>query len=617
MLFILVFASVPQKTNAQYVDIVQSIKELGADTVAYSAAQLVLKKLTAKTVNWINSGFKGNPAYVTNPKQFFLDIADDTASKILSDTKLNQLCSPFKAQVRLALVKNYISEDENYACTLTTIKNNYEAFMGDFTQGGWDGWFQMTQSSGGNPFGAYFSAQSQLLKKVESDKGIIEKELEQGKGILSLKRCPPSLTVTQAMIDQDKASQNPSGGLLPSRRTDLIGKKVGDCLGEKETVTPGTVINDQLSKSLGATWEKLGAADEISEIMTALVTQLVEKALGSASGLFGTSQRSATGASDTEKLANEAEPNPRIDPNQINRSIRQGGINCTSSSSSSGGANGSEPSPNDPDPNDPGSGSGGGVSSSSSSNCTSTQTTVDLPNIDFGGGTAGGGSCPVPTTPKSLCEKVDKDAVLAILNKYRPSNAGITEAIKEVNGLYPQAKVLPHTRLDKIDFGGGLVVDVIIGAVGGTAEGKGWTWGVDCECGNTGTAPGTGNTVDPYTFINGGSNQTESGVAASLLDDVRAERAKYGASVSGANLGALLNAVAWKNRSSGWGLSRKDFGTQCASPVGQVACDILYHKPTNTIYDVLIAAGEASTPTWDPLGENTDSRRPWVAPVQP
>ncbi|HBB49689.1 TPA: hypothetical protein DEQ22_03205 [Candidatus Nomurabacteria bacterium] len=103
----------------------------------------------------------------------------------------------------------------------------------------------------------------------------------------------------------------------------------------------------------------------------------------------------------------------------------------------------------------------------------------------------------------------------------------------------------------------------------------------------------------------------------SLLSDVQAERAKYGAIVQDAELGALLNAVAWKNRDAGWGLSRKDFGEQCSSPVGQIACDILYHKPSNTIFDVLYAAGEVSTPTWDALGQNTDTRRPWVAPVQP
>lgn len=603
IIFSLLFVFLPKKADAQYVDIVQLSKEFGLDTIAVMVGKITLKKLTAKTVNWINSGFKGNPAYVADPKQFFLEIADSAASDVLSSTQLNKLCTPFKASVRLALVKNYLADQDNYSCTLRTLKNNYDQFTKDFSKGGWDGWFEVTQTSGNTPFGAYLNVQSGLNKKINSGTTEYKKELEQGQGFLSFKRCKEGKKLTAGEVSAFNYLND----------TNL---KAGDCLDtDKETTTPGSVINDQLSNSLGSAFKQLEAADEINEIVTALVTQLVEQVIGGVGkGLRGVSERPAGGGqSYTSQLGAEGQPPPTVDPNSIE--VKQGGINCSSSSTSSGNGDttdGSEPSPND--------GNGSSGNSNFSSNCTSEPTTVSgLPKIDFGSGTGGGGggSCPVPTTPKSLCEKVDQGAVLAILNKYRPSNAGITAAIVEVNGLYPEAKVLAHARLDKIDFGGGLVVDVIIGALGGTREGKGWGWGVDCECGNTGTAPGTGNTVSAVSLIQGGGGEDESGAPTSLLEDVRSERAKYGTNVVGGDLGALLNAIAWKNRSSGWGLSRKDFGEQCASPVGQIACDILYHRPSNTIYDVLYAAGEVSKPQWDKLGENTDERRPWVAPVQP
>ena len=98
-------------------------------------------------------------------------------------------------------------------------------------------------------------------------------------------------------------------------------------------------------------------------------------------------------------------------------------------------------------------------------------------------------TCPAPSTPATLCENVDSTTVLNILNKYSPSNVGIMEAIEEVRGVYPDAYVIPHDTgsraLDKIDFGGGLIVDVIEGAV---AEGEGvrWMWGIDCPCGGGG-----------------------------------------------------------------------------------------------------------------------------------
>ncbi|MDP4001624.1 MAG: hypothetical protein Q8P69_01090 [bacterium] len=95
-----------------------------------------------------------------------------------------------------------------------------------------------------------------------------------------------------------------------------------------------------------------------------------------------------------------------------------------------------------------------------------------------------GGTCPVPTTPATLCASVDSNTVLGILNNYPPSDAGITEAIVEVQGIYPEAYVVPHNTgtmvLDKIDFGGGMIVDVIIGAGGANPS---WGWLVECQCG--------------------------------------------------------------------------------------------------------------------------------------
>jgi len=191
MIVSILFSSAPQKTNAQYIDLFNVVKDGPLDAVASIIGKILLKKLTAQTVNWINSGFKGNPAFVTDPSQFFLDVGDSTAARYLSETQLNKLCTPFKAQVRLALVKNYLQEEDNYACTLSTLKNNYEAFTQDFTQGGWDGWFEMTQTSGGNPYSAYFAAESGLLKSIGSETAKKEKELDRSGGFLDYKTRKP------------------------------------------------------------------------------------------------------------------------------------------------------------------------------------------------------------------------------------------------------------------------------------------------------------------------------------------------------------------------------------------------------------------------------------------
>lgn len=106
-----------------------------------------------------------------------------------------------------------------------------------------------------------------------------------------------------------------------------------------------------------------------------------------------------------------------------------------------------------------------------------------------------------------------------------------------------------------------------------------------------------------------------------IVADLKAERAKYGATLNDDQCAELVNAVAWKHRAEGWGLSGKAFGTHGTLSDGtQIAHDVLHHQPTNLIYDVLIGAGAHSTPVdrMSPLGPQTDlSRRPWVAPRQP
>lgn len=138
-----------------------------------------------------------------------------------------------------------------------------------------------------------------------------------------------------------------------------------------------------------------------------------------------------------------------------------------------------------------------------------------------------------------------------------------------------------------------------------------------------GKIPGMTTVTQPYVEITlppsgGGGGDTGGGGGgtppASLLSDVQAERSKYGAAVlSEEQRGWIVNAVAWKNRDAGWGLSHKDFGNFCNTAAGPVACDVLVHKPSNTWVDVLTD----TSAQWLILAPNNDPRRFWVPPGQP
>ena len=311
----------PQKTYAQYVDVSNAVKEYVADTIVFTIINTVLSKLTASTVNWINSGFEGNPGYVTDPKQFFLDVGDRVASDVLSSTALNNLCSPFKAQVRLALVKNYINDNQNYACTLSKVKDNYDQFTQDFSKGGWEGWFEVTQNNQNNPYGAYLDAKNQLSIQVGTEKETKQKELEQGQGFLSVEKCKSNAKKwTQAEID-DARKREAAGSVRFG--VGVIPDSPGCSSSEKETVTPGSLVQSQLTKVFGEGVSRLGAADEVDEIIGALLNQLISKTLSS---LKGASEKTAgSGKSFADQLRDEA-ARPISNPNPVSTNPT---VNCT------------------------------------------------------------------------------------------------------------------------------------------------------------------------------------------------------------------------------------------------------------------------------------------------
>lgn len=109
------------------------------------------------------------------------------------------------------------------------------------------------------------------------------------------------------------------------------------------------------------------------------------------------------------------------------------------------------------------------------------------------------------------------------------------------------------------------------------------------------------------------------GVPMSLLDTIEAVRAVYGPTMSDDECVALCNAVAWIHRAEGFGLSRKTSGTRGRRHDGQECCHDVVMLLDGRYWDILTAAGGASTPNWSstPNGRITDPARGWLAPIAP
>ena len=187
-----------------------------------------------------------------------------------------------------------------------------EDFYDDFNKGGWDAWFSMTQNSANNPYGSYLEAKIELDARIANAVNIKQDQLTQGRGFLSYEKCV-GRTVTQEDIDDHDFRI--VMGTLREENSAYAGKNVGDCLGEKQIVTPGSAIEGQLSNVLGTGVRQLELADEFDEIVGALIGQLLQKTVFSALGLLSspnnvTGGRSGPAGSGTGSLPSQTPATP-------------------------------------------------------------------------------------------------------------------------------------------------------------------------------------------------------------------------------------------------------------------------------------------------------------------
>lgn len=230
------------------------------DGLSYRIAKFALAKLTEKTVNWINSGFNGDPFFPRNPESYLKSIAEEEINSILGPISKykDKETYPYGRDFAKAFLQNRVNDYNNYSqSTLNKYmrKNtNTSKYAHDFNAGGWDGWLGLTQNPANNPLGfGLITSQEISDRKARSTQQTLN-ELNWGDGFLSQKKCAEPKDYTPA-----KSKDNPC-------------KKW-------ETVTPGIAISGQLSKALGTSYNQLELADQLNESMSMVFDALTNQAM--------------------------------------------------------------------------------------------------------------------------------------------------------------------------------------------------------------------------------------------------------------------------------------------------------------------------------------------------
>jgi hypothetical protein len=268
----------------------KTFKETFLDCIVWATTTVFIQDITDSMITWIQSGFNGNPAFVQNPEKFLGDVRERAVSMFVDElvNDLNNdlgglLCTPFKRPIIQAIITIHSPSryERDIQCTLDDAIANLDGFLdGDFSQGGWNGWIKLVDD---NPYSQFITVERELDSRIASAVGAADKKLLFGDGFLSWE----SQICFAYYEDGSQAAE------FDINKTSIEEMREQDpdidsfeC-NPSEIKTPGSVINTQLNEQLGSPRRKFEVADEVNELITALMQYLVNEIFESDEGLAG------------------------------------------------------------------------------------------------------------------------------------------------------------------------------------------------------------------------------------------------------------------------------------------------------------------------------------------
>lgn len=307
-------------------------KENCFDAIVHQIVVLIMDKITLATVDWINSGFEGQPLYLSDPDEFFANIAKKEINSLTGwygCTTGSVTCGedyPFGALVMGSIVSSIQSQlaaNVKFSLNQVLAHGTYEEYKFDFNVGGWAGYTAFLEPNN-NPFGNSLLINRELGRRIGGTTQTVTKnfneQLTQSGGFLNQRRC--DLTATEVVGDayiplndslHHEAPPLAAGELLSPSIVSGLPTAVQDhilanastpeqaaavyndivlrskCL-KWVTTTPGNVVSNKITSALNISDNRLIQADEVSEslglIFDALINQLVGSGLESLSSFW-------------------------------------------------------------------------------------------------------------------------------------------------------------------------------------------------------------------------------------------------------------------------------------------------------------------------------------------
>jgi hypothetical protein len=264
--------------------------------LAYTLAKNQLTSMTRETINWINTGFNGDPLYVQN-----ITSLTNSIERNVLETGVQELANgafPFGRDFARSAINSYntggigsnanknlnnltsdlsafITDKDSYGIGTygpepkTALQREQDAlntFSNDFSSGGWDGYLALTQRDQNNPLGFTMTASQYLADRMDQQSNEVKDEALMGGGFLSQKKC-----VLWKLYDEDKKPIKKDGKDVFSENK----QTKNDACEKYNIVTPGSIIKDKLNTYINSPERQLELADTINEFLNGLFTNLI------------------------------------------------------------------------------------------------------------------------------------------------------------------------------------------------------------------------------------------------------------------------------------------------------------------------------------------------------
>lgn len=228
-------------------------RECALEVISSKLQQNAINDITQSTMNWVNSGFDGRPAYVTNPFSVLRTTKEQVVDSVIFGDHLYYIDPDQELDLKFAINQHFFGRQQvgelSYRPKLDReITLNEQGTRELFS---WSNILENNLNPHNNIMFNYFNLIDDIGNVIQTRSSVIEGEIRQSDGFLSVRHCEPGW-------EWDGSPES-------AKRCKIT--------------TPGNIISEKVSRVVNSDIDRVLFADDTDELMLALSNNIFGQAL--------------------------------------------------------------------------------------------------------------------------------------------------------------------------------------------------------------------------------------------------------------------------------------------------------------------------------------------------